>query len=30
MGVSLMMFYSIIGRLNGRFGRYKGRIGEDS
>lgn len=30
MGVSLVMFNSIIGRLNGRFGRYKGRIGEDS
>ncbi|EPJ7319047.1 hypothetical protein R4R82_001134 [Enterobacter asburiae] len=30
MGVSLMMFYSIIGRLNGRFGRYKGCIGEES
>lgn len=30
LGVSLIMFYSIIGRLNGRFGRYKGRIGEES
>lgn len=30
MGVSPVMFNSIIGRLNGRFGRYKGRIGEES
>lgn len=30
MGVSLVIFNSIIGRLNGRFGRYKGRYGEES